>query len=100
MLEARNQAPPLVVELPVHAALLLATVATSVLAIERMLLAGIDAADDPTQKHQHSDLTLQTVLKDELVRPDCSHVGTTDVVTRVPEPRTRNQTGYLHQSVL
>src|SRR5260370_1443303 len=30
MLEARNQAPPLVVELPVHAALLLATSATSI----------------------------------------------------------------------
>src|SRR5260370_14123163 len=93
MLEARNQAPPLVVELPVHAAFLLATVATSVLAIERMLLAGIDAADDPTQKHQHSDLTLQIVHKDELVRRDCSQVVNTDVVTRYTEPRPQTETG-------
>src|ERR1700738_686889 len=97
MLEARNQAPPLVVELPVHAALLLATVATSVLAIERMLLAGIDAADDPTQKHQHSDLTLQIVHKDELVQRDCSQVVNTDVVIRYTEPRP--QTDRLSQRI-
>ena len=93
MLKARNQAPLLVPELPVHAALLLASGTTSMLAIERLLLAGIDAADDPTQQHQHFDLTLQIVRKDELVRRDCSQVFNARIITRYTESRPRTEAG-------
>ena len=46
-----------------RSALLLATEMTSVIAIEHLLFAGIEAANDPPQKHQHSDLTLQIIYK-------------------------------------
>ena len=71
MLEARNQAPLFVLELPVEA-LSLATGRASVLAIKRLLLARIDAAGNSAQQHQGSDLALQIVYKSEVVRCDCT----------------------------
>src|SRR3982074_1587515 len=100
MPKARKQAPLLVLELPVHAALLLGNGTTAVLAIERLLLAGIDAADDPTQQHQHCDLTLQIVHKNELVRHDCSQVGNTGIVARYTEPRPQTETGQIEPTHL
>src|ERR1700682_1801806 len=98
MLKACNQAPLLILELPVHAALLLATGTTSRLAIERLLLAGIDAANDPTQQHQHFDLALQIVQKDELVRRDCSQVFNARIITRYTEPRPQTEAREIERS--
>ena len=67
MLETRKQAPLLILELPVQAAFLLAIGASTMQAIQRLLLAGIDAAGDSAQHDQPFDLTLQIVRKGELV---------------------------------
>src|SRR5271170_5534400 len=58
VLETRNQAPLLVLQLSVHTAFFLGAGTTGMRAIERLLLAGIDAACDSTQHYQHFDLTL------------------------------------------
>ena len=92
VLEARKQAPLLVFELPVHAALLVAAGTTSTLAIERLLLAGIDAPGNPAQQHQHFDLALQIVRKDEFVRRDGSQAVHTRSVTRCTESRPQTET--------
>ena len=63
------------------------------LAIKRLLLAGIDAAGDPTQQHQHFDLALQIVRKDEFVRRDCSQTFDAPIITRHTEPRPQTEAG-------
>src|SRR5580692_9618878 len=100
MLKARNKAPLLILELPIHAAFLLADGTTNVLAIERLLLAGIDAPDDPTKQHERSDLTLQIVYKDELVRRDCSQVVNARIITRYTEPRSQTEAGQIEPTHL
>ena len=63
------------------------------LAIERLLLAGIDAAGDPTQQHQHSDLTLQIVYKSKVVRRDCAQLIDACIITRHTESRPQTEAG-------
>ncbi len=62
VLKIRKQAPLLILELAVDA-LSLAPRRARMVPIERKLLAGMDAASDPTQQHQHSYLTLQIIYK-------------------------------------
>src|SRR5258708_28089130 len=66
VLKVHKETPLLVLELAVDA-LLLTPRRASVLPIKRMLLAGIDAAYDPTQQRQHSDLTLQVLHQSQAV---------------------------------
>src|SRR5438309_11230163 len=90
VLKVRKEAPLLVLELAVDA-LLLTPGRASMLPIERMLLAGIDAAYDPTQQHQHSDLTLQIVYKGKVVRGDGSQAVDERIITRRAEARTQTE---------
>ena len=57
--------------------------------IQRKLLAGIDAAGDPTQQHQHSDLTLQIVYKGKVVRGDGSQAVDARIITWRAEARAQ-----------
>ena len=90
VLKVRKEAPLLVLELAVHA-LLLTPGRASMLSIERMLLAGIDAPYDPTQQHQYSDLTLQIVYKGKVVRGDGSQAVDERIITRRAEARTQTE---------
>src|ERR1700751_3380480 len=65
------------------------------LPIERMLLAGIDAAYDPAQQHQHSDLTLQIVRKGKVVRGDGSQAVDERIITRRAEARTQTEASEI-----
>ncbi len=90
MLKAREQAPFLVLDLPVHTALL---PATSMLAVERLLLSGIDTAGDPTQQHQQFNLALQIVRKDQLVRRDGPQTVNERIISWYTEPRPQAEAG-------
>src|SRR5258707_3204106 len=90
LLKIREEAPLLVLELAVYAHLV-APGRASMLPIERMLLAGIDAAYDPTEQHQHPDLTLQIVYKGKVVRGDGSQAVDERVITRRAEARTQTE---------
>ena len=74
-------------------ALLLAAGRGSILAIKRLLLAGIDAAGNSAQQHQGSDLALQIVYKSEFVRCDCTQLFDACNITRRTEPRPQTEAG-------
>ena len=66
--------------------LLLVVRMTGELSVKNLLLAGINAAGDPTQQHRHANPTLQIVYKSN-IRRDCAQpIDAPIITTSTPNP--------------
>ena len=67
---------------------------TNELFVKDQLLAGINAAGDPTQQQGHANLTLQIVYKNK-VRRDCAQLIDTPIITKHTKPSAQNTKGGI-----